>query len=81
MKLVPIALILLLPACTPRREFVRFGYAGTFHPGPQPGSQNFSGPESEYDSYELIDHGTVPNQGIPSMYANPYSGYGFSNRW
>jgi len=89
MKLVcPWLLIaFLLSACAPQREFVRFGNAGTFHPGPQPGAQSFSGPEGEYDSYELIDHGTVPNHGIPPMYANPYSGYGYPasggypNRW
>jgi len=81
-------LALLLSACAPQREFVRFRDAGTFHPGPQSGGQNFSGPEGEYDSYELIDHGTVPNHGIPPMYSqDPYGAYGYPtsvgypNRW
>lgn len=63
----------LLSACAPEREFVRFGNPGTFHPGrPEPAGQ-FHGPEGEYDSYELIDHG-APNHGVPAMYSGRQGG-------
>jgi hypothetical protein len=60
---------LFLASCAPQREFVRFGDAGTFHPGPLHGSG--AGPDGsveEYDSYEVIDHG-APNHGVPPMYS------------
>jgi hypothetical protein len=44
---------------------VRFGDAGTFRPG---ANQQVSGPDGEYDSYEVIDHG-APNHGVPPMYS------------
>ena len=60
---------LLLSACAPQREFVRFEDAGTFRPSPVPLVQDspFQGPVGEYDSYELVDHG-APNHGIPPLY-------------
>ena len=67
--------ILALSSCAPQREFVQFGNPGTFHPGPQPDARNFGAPEGEYDSYELIDHGTVPNHGVPAMYSGQQGGY------
>jgi hypothetical protein len=57
--------VLLLAGCAPQRDFVRFGDAGTFRPG---ANQQVSGPDGEYDSYEVIDHG-APNHGYPAMYS------------
>jgi hypothetical protein len=75
-SLLVLLAVLLLAGCAPQREFVRFGDAGTFRPGPQPGAQrNFSGPDGEYDSYELIDHG-APNHGVPPMYSGQPSHQG-----
>jgi hypothetical protein len=65
----------LVCACAPQREFVRFGNPGTFHPGPPRSAAQFSGPDGEYDSYELIDHGTAPNHGVPAMYSGQQGGY------
>lgn len=59
----------LVCACAPQREFVQFGNPGTFHPGPRHTGTESSGHDDEYDSYELVDHGGVPNQGIPPMYS------------
>jgi hypothetical protein len=64
----------LVCACAPQREFVRFDNAGTFHPGTSRSAAHFSGPDGEYDSYELIDHG-APNHGIPPMYSGQQGGY------
>jgi hypothetical protein len=63
-------------SCAPQREFVRFGDAGTFHPGPRHGSGGSS--DEEYDSYEVIDHG-APNHGVPAMYSGQpsYQGGGY----
>jgi hypothetical protein len=63
-------------SCAPQREFVRFGDAGTFHPGPRHGSGGSS--DEEYDSYEVIDHG-APNHGVPAMYSGQpsYKGGGY----
>jgi hypothetical protein len=69
----------LLASCAPLREFVKFGDAGTFHPGPRHGSGSGSdGSDEEYDSYELIDHG-APNHGVPPMYSGQpsYQGGGY----
>ena len=69
----------LLVSCAPQREFVRFGDAGTFHPGPRHGSGSGSdGSDEEYDSYEVIDHG-APNHGVPPMYSGQpsYQGGGY----
>ena len=67
---------LFLASCAPQREFVRFGNAGTFHPGPRHGSGSGShGPDEEYDSYEVIDHG-APNHGVPPMYSRQPSNLG-----
>jgi hypothetical protein len=74
-----IIVALLLASCAPKREFVRFGDAGTFHPGPHHGSRGHSGaPDGEYDSYEVIDHG-APNHGVPPMYGRQpsYQGGGY----
>lgn len=65
--------VLTLCSCAPQREFVAFGDASTFRPGQHSGSQ-FSGPEGEYDSYELVDNGGVPNQGIAPMYSGQQAG-------
>ncbi len=67
-------LLLTLSACAPEREFVQFSDAGTFHPGPAQGGGDRSGPQGEYDSYELIDHG-APNHGIAPMYQGYQQGY------
>lgn len=74
---IPLAVLAVfaLCSCAPQREFVQFGNPGTFHPGPQPGARNFGAPEGEYDSYELIDHGTAPNHGVPAMYSGQQGGY------
>lgn len=64
----------LVCACTPQREFVQFGNPGTFHPGPRHSGGGSSGHNDEYDSYELVDHGGVPNQGIPPMYSGQQAG-------
>ena len=68
--------VLLLTSCAPQREFVRFGDAGTFHPGPRHSSGG--GSDEEYDSYEVIDHG-APNHGVPPMYSRQpsYQGGGY----
>ena len=66
--------LLSLSACAPEREFVQFSDAGTFHPGPGQSRGDRSGPQGEYDSYELIDHG-APNQGIAPMYQGNQQGY------
>ena len=58
-----------LCSCAPQREFVQFGNPGTFHPGPRHAGAESSGHDDEYDSYELVDHGGTPNQGIPPMYS------------
>jgi hypothetical protein len=67
-------LLLALGACMPEREYVQFSDAGTFHPGPAQGGGDGSGPQGEYDSYELIDHG-APNHGIAPMYQGYQQGY------
>lgn len=67
--------VVVVCACAPQREFVQFGNPGTFHPGPSRFAPQFSGPEGEYDSYELVDHGGVPNHGIPPMYSGQQGGY------
>ncbi len=59
----------LVCACAPQREFVQFGNPGTFHPGPRHAGAESSGHDDEYDSYELVEHGSAPNQGIPPMYS------------
>jgi hypothetical protein len=64
-----------LSSCMPQREFVQFGNPGTFHPGPRHSGGGSSGPDGEYDSYELVDHGGVPNQGIPPMYSGQQGNY------
>ena len=64
----------LICSCAPQRVFVPFGNAGTFHPGPRHTGGQFSSPDGEYDSYELVDHGGVPNQGIPPMYSGQQPG-------
>lgn len=61
--------IVALCSCAPQREFVQFGNPGTFHPGPRHSGGETNGPDGEYDSYELVDHGGAPNQGIPPMYS------------
>lgn len=66
---------LLICSCSPQREFVAFGDAGTFHPGTHHSTDQFSGPDGEYDSYELVDNGRSPNHGIPPMYGGAYSRY------
>lgn len=53
---------LLLSACAPKREYVKFDNP---YSHPLPGQ---SSPIGEYDSYELIDRG-APNSGIPPMYS------------
>lgn len=58
----------------PEREYVQFSDAGTFHPGPAQGRGDRNGPQGEYDSYELIDHG-APNHGIAPMYNGYQQGY------
>lgn len=63
-----------LLSCAPQREFVRFGDAGTFRPGPAQGERSVDRPEGEYDSYELIDHG-APNHGIAPMYQGQQQDY------
>ena len=65
----------LVCACAPQREFVQFGNPGTFHPGPRHSGGGSSGHDDEYDSYELVDHGGVPNQGIPPMYSGQQGNY------
>jgi hypothetical protein len=63
-------------SCAPQREFVRFGDAGTFHPGPRNGSgRDLDDSETEYESCELIDHG-APNHGVPPMYSGQSSDQG-----
>jgi len=69
-----VLLLLSLSACGPEREFVQFSDAGTFHPGPGQSRGDRGGPEGEYDSYELIDHG-APIQGIAPMYQENHQGY------
>jgi len=70
-----IATSVICISCAPQREFVRFGDAGTFHPGPRHGSGGGSGgSDEEYDSYEVIDHG-APNHGVPPMYGGQSRGY------
>jgi hypothetical protein len=71
---VSLALLLVLSACAPQREFVQFSDAGTFHPGHGQGGGDRGEPQGEYDSYELIDHG-APNQGIAPMYQGNQNGY------
>lgn len=71
---ISLTFLSLLCSCAPQREFVRFGDPGTFHPGRPESAVPFSGPEGEYDSYELIDRG-APNQGIPAMYSGRQGGY------
>lgn len=66
--------VISLCSCAPRREFVQFDNAGTFHSGPGRGDLRSSRPQGEYDSYELTDHG-VPNQGIPPMYQGYQQNY------
>jgi hypothetical protein len=65
-SLLTLLTVFLLVSCAPRREFVRFEDAGTFHPRPGQGDRG-GAPDGEYDSYELIDHG-APSQGIAAMY-------------
>lgn len=78
--LIIFTISLMLCSCAPQREFVAFGDAGTFRPGPQHSGSQFSGPEGEYDSYELVDNGGVPNQGIAPMYSGSLQrGYGHRN--
>ena len=67
---------LMICSCAPQREYVAFGDAGTFHPGPRYSSEEFSDADTEYDSYELVDNGRSPNHGIPPMYGGGYSRYG-----
>lgn len=67
LHLLPLIFASCLISCAPQREFVRFEDAGTFRPGRGDGEKRPHGPEGEYDSYELIDHG-APNHGIPPMY-------------
>ena len=69
------ALASLLVGCNPQREFITFGDAGTFQPGPRQSSGEFSGPQGEYDSYELIDHGGAPNHGVQPMYSGQQGGF------
>ncbi len=74
LTLVAILAIVTLCSCAPQREFVQFGNPGTFHPGPRQSGDESSGHDGEYDSYELVDHGGVPNQGIPPMYSRQQAG-------
>ena len=67
--------LLVLCSCSPQREYVAFGDAGTFHPGPRYSSEEFSDADTEYDSYELVDNGRSPNHGIPPMYAGTHNRY------
>jgi len=79
-SLIILTISLALCSCAPQREFVAFGDAGTFHPGPHHSGSQFSGPDGEYDSYELVDNGGVPNHGIAPMYSGgPQRGYGYRN--
>lgn len=79
-SLIILTISLTLCSCAPQREFVAFGDAGTFHPGPHHSGSQFSGPDGEYDSYELVDNGGVPNQGIAPMYSGGHQrGYGGYN--
>lgn len=75
-SLIALLALLLIASCAPQREFVRFGDAGTFHPGPRHGSGG--GSDEEYDSYEVIDHG-AQNRGVPPMYSGQptYHGGGY----
>jgi hypothetical protein len=72
-KLYFLAIVtLMLCSCAPQREFVQFGDAGIFRP--QANIRNEPGDGEEYDSYEVIDHGT-PNHGVPPMYGGQGRGY------
>ena len=64
-----------LSSCMPQREFVQFGNPGTFHPGPRHSEGHSGNPAGEYDSYELVDHGGIPNHGIPPMYSGQQDSY------
>ena len=78
--LVILAISLMLCSCAPQREFVQFGHPGTFHPGHQHAGGESSTASDEYDSYELVDNGGIPNQGIAPMYSGGHQrGYGGYN--
>jgi len=59
---------------------VQFGQPGTFHPDyPVAGGESGT-PSGEYDSYELVDNGGIPNHGIAPMYSGGHQrGYGYRN--